>query len=208
MFVFVLAWGFISVPRLIGRFGGDGGFENTLFYLSTLLCIYVGFVLSSQAFLGEKRDSRIGTLLCSPLTVKKFWAGKVLGVVIPSFSIGIFVAAIVGFVFSLQAETALLPAAPLIVYICIVLPLIIGVFTGFLGFLQLLLGMRENRIVNIVVMIALFGGLGLASSIAGGSSFVRWPVIGVVFGVVLLLFAFLLYITKFIQVERIITSVE
>ena len=206
--IFVIAWGFISVPRLIGRLGGDGRFENTVFYLCTLLCIYVVFVLSSQAFLGEKRDSRIGTLLCSPLTVKKFWAGKVAGVVIPGFAIGIIVAAAVAIVFSLQADTAFIPSAPLIVYILVVLPLFLAVFSGFLGFLQLLFGMRENRIINIVVMIALFGGLGLANSLAGGEGLVRWPLVGAVFGAVLLLFVLLSYITRFIRVERIITSLE
>jgi ABC-2 type transport system permease protein len=206
--VFIIAWGFISVPRLLTRLGGDGGFENTIFYLSTLLCVYAGFVFSSHAFLGEKRDSRIGTLLCSPLTVKKFWAGKVIGVVVPSFVIGIVVAAAAGLVFSFRAGTISAPSLPLAVYIFIVLPLFVALFTGFLGFLQLVLGMRESRILNIVVMVILFGGLGLANTLAGTTGFVRWPVIGTLFGVVVLFLTLLSYGTKFIKVERIITSLE
>ncbi len=205
---FIVAWGFISVPRLMSRLGSVGGFGNTLFYLSTLMCVYTGFVLSARSFLGEKRDSRIGTLLSTPLTVQKIWLGKVIGIVIPSFGIGILVTAAAGFLLSIWQKTGFIPQAPLILYFFFVLPLLLAAFLGLLGYLQLLLGMRENRIVNIIVMIVLFGGLGLTNSLAGGGGFVHWPVVGIIFGAALLLLVLLSYIVRFIKVERIITSLE
>lgn len=205
---FVLAWGFISVPRLISRLGGPGGFGNTVFYLATLLCVYVGFVLSGQSFLGEKKDSRIGTLLSTPLTVKKMLLGKVIGIVIPSFCLGTVISALVVVFFSFRLGAPFVPGFPFIVYVLILLPLFLTAFIGFLGFLQLLLGMRENRIVNIVIMIVLFGSLGLANSLSGDAGILNWTVIGILFGGVILLLLLLSYIIRFIRVERIITSLE
>lgn len=205
---FIVAWGFISLPRLTGRLGSAGGTGNSVFLLSTLLCVYTGFILSAQAFLGEKKESRIGTLLCTPLTIRQFWLGKVIGVVIPSYALGIIVTLGVGAVFSVTGGGISVPPAPVFIYLFFLLPLLLACIVGLLGLLQLILGMRENRIVNIVIMILLFGGLGLSGSLGGGGGFVSWALIGVMLGVVLLFFALLSYITRFIRIERIITSLE
>ena len=207
IFTFVVVWSVISLPRIMGRIGTGGGFENSLFFFSTLLCIYIAFVLSSQAFLVEKRDGRIGTLLCTPLTVRAYCLGKVIGVTVPAFGIGITVSALLSAVLGSWFGVITFPGLPLILYILCVLPVITAACTGILGFIQLLLGMRQNRIVNIVVLMLIFGSLGAVIPLTGDAPLLRWPVLSLLFAAALVLLFIAGHITRFIRKEKIITSI-
>lgn len=204
---FVVVWSVISLPRIMERIGTGGGFENSLFFFATLLCIYIAFVLSSQAFLVEKRDGRIGTLLCTPLTVRSYWLGKVIGVTVPAFGIGITVSALLSAVLGAGFGGITFPGLPLILYLFCVLPIITAACTGIFGFMQLLLGMRQNRIVNIVILMLIFGSLGAVIPLTEDTPLVRWPVLCLLFAAALVLLFIAGYITRFIRKEKIITSI-
>ena len=70
--------------------------DSLMMYLVLMLGVFSGYFLSSQAFLGEKTGGTIETLLCSPLPLRDIWLGKVIGVMIPSYAIGLLVAAALG----------------------------------------------------------------------------------------------------------------
>jgi ABC-2 type transport system permease protein len=203
---FIVVWSVISLPRITGRMGTAGGVDSFLFFFATLLCIYIVFVFSSQAFLVEKRDGRIGTLLCTPLTVRSFWFGKVIGIAVPAFVIGIVVSAALSVILGFRFGAVSFPGLLLILYIFCVLPLITAAFAGILGFVQLLLGMRENRIVNIVILMLIFGSIGAVIPLTDGKTFLSRPLLGLLFASAALLLFIAGYIIRYIRKEKIIIS--
>ncbi len=211
--MFVIIWGVIAGPRFV-RFGtGSGISETGLFYMATVLSVYVVLIVSSQAFINEKRDGRIEVLLCTPVDLRTFWMGKVAGVVIPGIAAGIVVTVILTIASSIIAGTSeaaaiRLPSAPLLFYIFAVLPVVLASFGGLLGFVQLFFGMRENRIFNLVIFILIFGLLGAAGALAGGGGLVSWQAVGVVLAGACVLLFIDFYLTRFLNKEKIVTSLE
>jgi ABC-2 type transport system permease protein len=207
--MFVIIWGVIAGPRFV-QFGA-GISETGMFYMATVLSIYVVMIVSSQAFVNEKRGGRIEVLLCTPVDLRTFWSGKVAGVVVPGYIAGIVVTAILTVASSVISGApggtgVVIPAAPLLFYVFIALPVMLAAFGGLLGFIQLFFGMRENRIFNLVIFILIFGLLGAAGALAGGGGMISWRAVGTVLAGACILFIIDLYLTRFLNKEKIITS--
>lgn len=206
--MFLVIWGFIAGPKFITFDMASTVPDYAVFYLSTVLSVYVVLILSSQAFINEKRDGRIEVLLSSPVNLKTFWLGKVIGVVIPGYGASIVVALIV-LVGSAILHRGFVPIAPpLLVYLLLVMPFVLSAFTGLIGFFQLFFGMKENRIFNMIAFIVIFGLLGAAGMLITPGGGLGWTPVGIVF-----LGAFALnwigfYLTKFLRKEKIVTSME
>ncbi len=130
-------------------------------------------------FFNEKRECLIETLLCTPLSLRRIWAGKVLGVTISAYPIALLTAALITLIANIFSTTILLPSPAVFLHIVLVVPAFIAVAVGLLGFGHLLLGMRENQILNISIFAVIFLAFSIANDdvISGGYA-VSWAMVG------------------------------
>lgn len=206
--VFLIVWGIIGAPRFLSFTPGVGIAETGIFYMTTVLSLYVSLLLSSQAFISEKKDGRIETLLCTPVSLQTFWLGKVLGVTIPGYGGAILIGVILFIGAGVIHGAPVLPSRPLAVYLLLVEPLVLIAFTGLLGCIQLYFGIRENRIVNLVILLLIFMLLGAAGILVGEEGVFSWEGTAIMFLGSIALMVIDVYVTRFLRKEKIITSSE
>ncbi len=105
------------------------------------------------------------------------------------------------------STSMLLPSPAIFLHIILVVPAFIAVVVGLLGFGHLLLGMRENQIINISIFIVIFFALSLTKNVIGVGFAVSWIAIGAMLVVAVLLLALISYLTRFLSKERIVTTI-
>ncbi len=168
----------IGAGALVGLFIGatpiftalvTGQDLSGLYLQAPVLGVFLGYLFSQQAFLREKQDGTIETVLSSPLTLRAIWAGKVLGaggmaaLVALLCTGGALLAAVL-------AAPIALPVTPvLVVHLVVVVPLATAVAVGLLGLVQLLLGLRENQVLNLALVLALVALLSVGQVVSGPS---------------------------------------
>ena len=182
-------------------------FNNLLFYFVLMLGIFMAYLFSGKVFFNEKREGIIETLLCTPLSLRQIWAGKVLGVTIPAYLIALLAAALITLIANIFSTTILLPSPAILLHIVLVVPAFIAAAVGLLGFGHLLLGMRENQILNISIFVVIFFALSLAKNVIGGGYAVSWAMVGGMLIVAVLLLALISYLTRYLSKERITTTI-
>ncbi|PXF59639.1 MAG: hypothetical protein C4B59_11175 [Candidatus Methanogaster sp.] len=184
-------------------------FNNLLFYFVLMLGIFAAYLFSGKVFFNEKREGIIETLLCTPLSLRQIWAGKVLGVTIPAYLIALLAAALITVIANIFATTMLLPSPAVLLHIFLVVPAFIAVAVGLLGFGHLLLGMRENQIMNISIFVAIFFALSLANkNVISGGHVVSGVMVGAMLIMAVLLLALISYLTRYLSKERIVTTIS
>jgi len=181
--------------------------DGSVFYLSTMLGMFIAYMSTGQVFLREKTDRVIETLMCAPVNLRQIWLGKVLGVTAVAYSLSFFTALVIMVIANILLKSILLPGAPILFHVLLVMPTSIAAFAGLLGFVQLRLGMRESRILNFVIFAPLFAGLYGVGHMIGSSFVISWIQVGIVFGISALLLAVTAYLTKRLSRERIVTTI-
>jgi ABC-2 type transport system permease protein len=183
-------------------------FNNLLFYFVLMLGIFMAYLFSGKVFFNEKREGIIETLLCTPLSLRQIWAGKVLGVTIPAYLIALLAAALITVIANIFAASILLPSPAILLHIFLVVPAFIAVAVGLLGFGHLLLGMRENQILNISIFVAIFFAFSIANkNVISGGYAVSWTMVGGMLIAAVLLLALISYLTRYLSKERIVTTI-
>ena len=181
--------------------------DSLMMYLVLVLGIFSGYFLSSQAFLGEKTGGTIETLLCSPLSLRDIWLGKVIGVMIPSYAIALLVAAALVGLTNMVTDVLVLPSFVMILFVLFVVPVYIACAIGMLGFVQLLLGIKENQIINIVLIVGFIAAISVLDSlVVGGVVVMSAPVVGAMFILAVLLLGIIGYMTRILNREKIVTT--
>lgn len=181
-------------------------FNNLLFYFVLMLGIFMAYLFSGVVFFGEKREGVIETLLCTPLSLRDLWSGKVVGVTIPAYLISLLTAVLIIIIGNIVSMSMLLPSPPVFIHIFLVVPAFIAVAVGLLGFGQLLLGMRENRILNLVLFFVIFFPLFFTRNAIRGYA-VSWLAIGGLLAAAAFLLALISYLTRYLSKERIVTTI-
>lgn len=206
--IFGVIFGVMSVPAM-GAAGSER-IDTLLFTVVLMLGVFSGYLFSGQTFLREKQDGSIETLLCSPLTLRELWAGKVLGVVVPAYLIALVSAGLmIGAALLVPltgGNSGRLWSAELLVHLLVVVPCTIAAVVGLLGLSQLLLGMRENRVIGIGVVLLMVTLLSVARSLASAAGEITWLTEGIVFLAVLLLLLVTTVLTRFLSRERIVMT--
>jgi ABC-2 type transport system permease protein len=133
-----------------------------------VLGVFLGYLFAQQAFLREKQDGTIETVLSSPLTLTSLWAGKVVGCAGAAALIAIVCAGGALVAGALAAEVPVPLSAELMVHLFVLVPLVAAVAVGLLGLIQLLLGLRENQILNLGLVMGLIFLLSIGQVIVGG----------------------------------------
>ena len=182
-------------------------FNNLLFYFVLMLGIFMAYLFSGKVFFNEKREGVIETLLCTPLSMRQIWAGKVQGVTIPAYLIALLAAALITVIANIFSDSMLLPSPAVFLHIVLVVPAFIAAAAGLLGFGHLLLEMRENQILNISVFAVIFLALSFAKNVIGGGYAVSWVAIGAMLIVAVLLLALISYMTRYLNKERVVTTI-
>ncbi|MBP2146934.1 ABC-2 type transport system permease protein [Methanofollis sp. W23] len=191
----------------LGTTEGGAPIDQALFMFPVLIGVFLGYIFAGQVFLREKTDGTIETLLCAPISLRNLWAGKVVGTVIPAYALTLIgVVLIIGAASSLGGGVVL-PSLQIIVHLLVVVPAYIAFATGGLGFIQLLLGLKENQIVNVVVIFVVIFSFSLVTGFMGSSFSVGWGVIGTLLAVAAALLGILAWATRFLDKERIVTTI-
>jgi ABC-2 type transport system permease protein len=182
--------------------------DSAVFFLSTAVGFFVVYMSTSQIFLREKLEKVIETVLCTPLTLREIWLGKVSAITLFSYLMAIFTAVMVTVGSSFFSGTFILPGAPVFFHVFIGVPLFVGAIAGLMGFLQLYLGLRENRIVNFIIFVPIFGALYGAGYVIGSTMSVSWLYVGILVLISVVLLTVALYLMRHLSKERIITTIS
>ena len=214
MIFFMGVFGGITSLGAITSIAGEGS-ANTAASLGTLIMyvvlvmgVFTGYFFSSQAFLREKTEGTIETMLCSPLSLKDIWLGKVLGVTIPAYAVTIIITVILIAISNIEADIVFLPSPAMILYFIIVVPVYTGCAVGLLGFVQLLLGMKENQIINVIMIFGFIAFISVFDALISDEVIFMTPaaiILMSVFGFVLI--AIVRYLTGFLSREKIVTTI-
>ncbi len=181
--------------------------DGAAFYLSLSIAIFMAYVSTGQIFLLEKRDGVIETLMCAPVSLRQIWIGKAVAGVVPSWMVSIFATLLLIIITGTQTRTVLLPEPAIIVHVLVAVPTFIAAFVGLVGFGQILLGMRENRLLNFFLFVPAFGALyGSGFAVARGLV-VSWQHVAILFGGSLLLLGAAVLLSRFLSRERIVTTI-
>jgi ABC-2 type transport system permease protein len=139
-----------------------------LYLQAPVLGVFLGYLFAQQAFLREKQDGTIETVLSSPLTLPALWAGKVAGCAGTAALIAVVCVGGAALAAAFLAGAAV-PLTPLLaVHLLVLVPLVSAVAVGILGLVQLLLGLRENQLLNLGLVMGLIALLSAGQVIAGG----------------------------------------
>jgi ABC-2 type transport system permease protein len=205
--LFIVVFGIFTGPAVLSGAGSPEQVMDTLgFYLVLTLGIFMAYLFTAQVFLREKQEGVIETLLCAPLTLRDLWLGKVLGVAIPASILTYFSAVLIIIAGGVFTGYTLVPSAPVLFHIIVVVPLFIAAAAGLLGFVQFILGMRENQILNFVIIFGIIFLISFTRALIGPAFSVTWVVVGAAFGLAVAILLLTAYLTRFLSRERIVIT--
>jgi ABC-2 type transport system permease protein len=186
-------------------------FNNSVFSVTLLVGVLVGFMFSAQVFLREKREKIIETMLCTPLSLKSIWFGKVLGATIPAYLFSLLSVTLVIIISNITMRSLLLPSLAILTHILVVVPVFIASAISLIGFSQFLLGMRENKIISYLIILVLFPFMypSIFSGLIQGNMdvVVSWGEVVVCLIVSVLLLALTTYLSRYLSKEKIVTTI-
>ncbi|MCX6693427.1 MAG: hypothetical protein NT074_02595 [Methanomicrobiales archaeon] len=205
--LFVIIFAMASAPvTLVGEGNPVFLLDQVCFYLVLVLGIFTSYIFTGQVFLKEKQDGIVETLLCTPLSVREIWLGKVLGVTVPATILAYGAAALITAVAATLIDSPLFPSPPVLFHIIVVVPAFISAVSGLIGFAHLLLGMRDIQILNIGIIFGIIFLLTLTRSLLGPGFDVTWAVVWGSLLVAVLLLAIPFQFNRYINRERIVTT--
>ncbi|MDD4987082.1 MAG: ABC transporter permease [Dehalococcoidales bacterium] len=181
--------------------------DGAIFYLSLSIAIFMAYVSTGQIFLMEKRGGVIETLICAPVSLRQIWFGKTIAGVVPAWLVSLFATLLLMIMSGIQMGTVPLPGLAAVIHVLVAVPIFIAAFIGLVGFGQLLLGMRQNALLNFLLFVPAFGALyGSGFAVARGLT-ISWPYVSILLGGSLILLGIAAYLTRYLSRERIVTTI-
>jgi ABC-2 type transport system permease protein len=138
-----------------------------IYLQAPVLGVFLGYLFAQQAFLREKQDGTIETVLASPLTLPSLWAGKVAGCAGAAALIALVCTGGALAAAALAAHVPVPLTPGLVVHLAVLVPLVTAVAVGLLGLVQLVLGLRENQLLNIGLVMGLIVLLSVGQVVVG-----------------------------------------
>jgi ABC-2 type transport system permease protein len=204
---FILA-GFFAFSYSQSITDGNRSLNGAIFFLSLAIGLFMAYTSTNQIFLLEKKDGVIETLMCAPVSLRQIWTGKTIAGMVLSWLVSIFAVVVLVIISGIKTGTFIIPDIPVIGHILAGVPLFNYAFVGLVGFGQLLLGMKENRLLNFIVFMPLFAAIFGSGFALAGNFNVTWIHTGIVFGISLLLTGIATWLTGYLSRERIVTTIE
>ena len=171
------------------------------------VAIFLGYIFCADAFLREKRDGTIETLLCTPVSLQRLWEGKVAGITVPAYGMMLLSIAVSAVAVSNLTGVSIITEPLLLVHLIFVVPVWIAAAAGLIGAAQLALGMRENQILGFIFI---FGFIFLIVALQGvtpGGSSLSAATEGVLVVAGLLLLVLARFIAGRVTRERIVRTI-
>jgi ABC-2 type transport system permease protein len=190
--------------------GPASAINNTIFSAALLVGVFVGYSFSRFVFLREKQEKIIETLLCTPLSLKSIWLGKVLGATFPAYLFSLLAVSLVTIVSSIIVHSLLLPSAVIVIHIVVVVPIFTTAAISLMGFCQFVLGMRENKIIGYLIVLVLvpFMYPSVFGLVLGNVNLViSWREVGICSIFAVLLLALTTYLSRYLSKEKIVTTI-
>ncbi|MFY9194768.1 MAG: ABC transporter permease subunit [Methanoculleus sp.] len=110
--------------------------------------VFMGYIFCADTFLREKRDGTIETLLCAPVSLRRLWEGKAVGITVPAYLTTLLSAVVIAVSASAITGMPIAVDPLLILHLAFVVPVWVIASAGLIGAAQLALGMRENQILG------------------------------------------------------------
>jgi len=139
-----------AVGIAAGTDGDAAAVAGGIAAIALLVGVFMGYIFCSDAFLREKRDGTIETLLCTPVSLRRIWEGKTVGVAVPAYLVTLLSAVVTAATVSALTDVAIATEPLLYLHLAVVVPVWVVASAGFIGAAQLALGMRENQILGFV----------------------------------------------------------
>jgi ABC-2 type transport system permease protein len=184
--------------------------NNAIFSVALLAGVFVGYSLSRFVFLREKQEKIIETLLCTPLSLKSIWLGKVIGATVPAYLFSLLASSLVTLISSIMMHSLVLPSAVILIHIVVVVPIFTTAAISLIGFCQFVLGMRENKIIGYLIVLVLvpFMYPSIFGLMFGGVNVVvSWREVGICLLFAVLLLTLTTYSSRYLSKEKIITTI-
>ncbi len=176
-------------------------------YLSLFIGVFSGFMLCGTVFFREKQSGVVETLLCTPLSLRSIWLGKVLGVALPSYILALFSAGVLTVLATLSVSAVAAPSLLVVLHLLVIAPLFTAAAVGIIGYIQLAMGMRENRIVSMGIFILLIAGLSVSTGVVQGNASLVNTVVLTLLVAAVLLFSLSFLLSKRLNKEKIVTTI-
>jgi ABC-2 type transport system permease protein len=169
--------------------------------------VFMGYLFCADAFLREKRDGTIETLLCTPVSLRRLWEGKAVGVAVPAYLMTLASAAVtIAAVYTLSS--APIAGEPLLIlHLAVVVPVWIAAAAGLIGAAQLALGMRENQILGFVFIFGFIFLIVVLQGVAPGGGGLSVTTEGIFAAAGLALLALARFIAGKVTKERIVRTI-
>ena len=139
-----------AVGIAAGTDGDAAAVAGGIAAIALLVGGFMGYIFCSDAFLREKRDGTIETLLCTPVSLRRIWEGKTVGVAVPAYLVTLLSTVVTAATVSALTDVAIATEPLLYLHLAVVVPIWVVASAGFIGAAQLALGMRENQILGFV----------------------------------------------------------
>ncbi len=188
--------------------GTVSSLDSAIFFIAAMLGVFMSYTFDAQVFLREKADKVVETLLCAPVSLRQILLGKTLGVSLVSYLIMLLAMVVLVVATGARNQAWALPSLPLIVYVLLVVPVFIAAFAGLYGLAQMVLGLRENRFIGFIIFLPLFIGLSTIPSMMSNGMTISWPAVGAVLGGSVALLALAGFLSRFVNKERIVTTLS
>ena len=199
---FALSYGFSMAT------GSQASLDATIFFIAAVLGVFMSYTFDAQVFLREKTDRVVETLLCAPVSLRQVLLGKTLGVSLISSLIMLLAMTVLVVVSGLRNNDMILPSVPIIVYVLLMVPMFVAAFAGLYGLAQLAMGLRENRFIGLFIFIPLFIALATVPSLLNSGLAISWPAVAAVAGGSLVLLALAGFLSRYVNKERIVTTLS
>ncbi|WP_214084147.1 heme exporter protein CcmB [Methanoculleus sp.] len=203
--IFAVWFPVISALGIAAGAGGDAAaVAGAIATIILPVGVFMGYLFCADAFLREKRDGTIETLLCAPVSLRRLWEGKVAGVAVPAYLTTLLSAAVTIAAVSTLSGTPVAAEPLLFLHLAAVVPVWIAAAAGLIGAAQLALGMRENQILGFVFI---FGLIFLIAGLQGVVSGISPVTEAVLAAVGLALLALARFIAGKVTKERIVRTI-
>jgi ABC-2 type transport system permease protein len=99
------------------------------------------------------------------------------------------------------------PSLIVIVHLLIVAPLFTAAAVGIVGYIQLAMGMKENRIISMLVFIMLIAGLTISTSVVQQDAAMVTTIVAALFLLAIFLLGLSFLLSNRLNKEKIVTSI-
>jgi len=168
--IFAIWFPVMSAFGVVAGAGGDAAtIAGGIAAITLPVGVFMGYIFCADAFLREKRDGTIETLLCTPVSLRRLWEGKAIGVAVPAYVMTLISATVTIAAISTIAGITVVTEPLLLLHLATIVPVWIVASAGLIGAAQLALGMRENQILGFLLIFGfIFIIIGLQEVAPGG----------------------------------------